>query len=96
MELVGDSAQQTRQVLINIGHILEEASCGFENVVKTTILMQDISQFSAVNEVYAEFFNQNQPARAAYQVAALPRGALVEIEAIAELGDLTEVAEVEK
>ena len=96
MELVGDAAQQTRQVLINMGNILEEANCGFENVVKTTILMQDISQLLAVNEVYAEFFNQNQPARVAYQVAALPRGALVEIEAIAELGEVTEVAEVEK
>eukprot|EP00092_Neocalanus_flemingeri_P021881 GFUD01023736.1.p1 GENE.GFUD01023736.1~~GFUD01023736.1.p1 ORF type:complete len:155 (-),score=45.50 GFUD01023736.1:138-602(-) len=83
MELVGDAVDQTRQALTNMGHILGAANCSFENVVKTTVLLQDINQFAAVNAVYAEFFTTNQPARAAFQVAALPKGAQVEIEAIA-------------
>merc|ERR1711997_509137 len=89
MELVGDAADQTR-------HALEEANCSFENVVKTTILMQDINQLLAINDVYAEFFPHNQPARIAFQVAALPKGALVEIEAIAKVTGVAEVAEVKK
>ena len=69
MELVGGAAEQTRQALTNMMHILEEANCSFENVVKTTVLLQDINQFAAVNAVYAEFFTDNQPARAAFQVS---------------------------
>ena len=96
MELVGDAADQTRQALENMRHVLEEANCSFENVVKTTILMQDINQLLAINDVYAEFFPHNQPARIAFQVAALPKGALVEIEAIAKVTGVAEVAEVKK
>merc|ERR1712106_369090 len=83
MELVGGAAEQTRQALTNMKHILEEANCSFDDIVKTTVLLQDINQFAAVNAVYAEFFTRDQPARAAFQVAALPKGAQVEIEAIA-------------
>ena len=74
---------QTRQSLANIGHILAAAGYSFADVVKTTVLLQDIGDFSAMNAVYAEFFTDDQPARVCYQVAALPKGALVEIDAVA-------------
>lgn len=74
---------QTRQSLANIGHILAAAGYSFADVVKTTVLLQDIGDFSAMNSVYAEFFTDDQPARVCYQVAALPNGALVEIDAVA-------------
>lgn len=78
-----DIAGQTRQVLTNLGAILAAADMGFENVVKTTVLLADIADFKAMNEVYATFFDGDFPARAAFQVAHLPLGARVEIEAIA-------------
>lgn len=74
---------QTRQSLMNVGAILKEAGLGYENVVKTTVLLADIADFAAMNGVYAEFFTEDKPARACYQVAALPLGVKVEIEAIA-------------
>lgn len=74
---------QTRQSLKNIGAILEEAGMTYENVVKTTVLLDDIANFSAANAVYAEFFTADKPARACFQVAALPMGVKIEIEAIA-------------
>ena len=74
---------QTRQSLTNIGAVLEEAGLGFSDVVKTTVLLKDISDFGAMNAVYAEFFPELKPARVCYQVAALPMGALVEIDAVA-------------
>ncbi len=74
---------QTRQSLKNVGAILAEAGMGYENVVKTTVLLDDIANFKAMNEVYAEFFTGDKPARACYQVAALPMGVKVEIEAVA-------------
>jgi len=74
---------QTRQSLRNIGAILEEAGLGFDDVVKTCVLLNDIKDFGAMNTVYAEFFPNGKPARVCYQVAALPKGALVEIDAIA-------------
>ncbi|MBO5194542.1 MAG: RidA family protein [Bacteroidales bacterium] len=74
---------QTRQSLRNVGAILKEAGLGYENVVKTTVLLADIADFAAMNGVYAEFFTEDKPARACYQVAALPLGVKVEIEAIA-------------
>merc|ERR1711942_304323 len=77
--------------LTNMGHILEAANCNFNNVVKTTVLLADINDFAAVNEVYTKFFTENFPARAAYQAAALPRGAMVEIEAVAVVGDIQTV-----
>ena len=76
-------ADQTRQSLKNIGAILAEAGLGYSNVVKTTVLLADIADFAAMNAVYAEFFTEDKPARACYQVAALPLGVGVEIEAIA-------------
>lgn len=74
---------QTKQSLKNIQAILESEGLSMKNVVKTTVLMQNIGDFAAMNEVYAEFFTEECPARAAYEVAKLPKGALVGIEAIA-------------
>ena len=76
-------ADQTRQSLKNIGAILAEAGMDYDNVVKTTVLLDDIANFNAMNDVYAEFFTGDKPARACYQVAALPMGVKVEIEAVA-------------
>lgn len=76
--------QQTEQSIKNIEAILEEAGSSLAQVAKTTVLLQDISDFAAMNQVYAKYFQGVCPARAAFQVAALPKGALVEIEAIAE------------
>ena len=78
-----DITTQTRQSLTNIKAILAEAGADMSNVVKTTVLLADIADFAAMNAVYAEYFTENKPARAAFAVKDLPRGALVEIEAIA-------------
>lgn len=74
---------QTRQSLQNMKSILEEAGLTMDNVVKTTVFLQDMSLFGDMNEVYAEFFSKDFPARCAYAVKALPKNALVEIECIA-------------
>ena len=85
-EFAGDDiAAQTRQSLTNIREILKAGGADMSHVVKTTVLLKDIADFAAMNEVYAEFFTEPYPARAAFQAAALPKGALVEIEAIAVL-----------
>lgn len=76
-------AEQTEQCLKNIGEILKAANSNFSHVVKTTILLTDINDFEAVNNVYKKYFTKDFPARAAYQVAALPKNARVEIEAVA-------------
>ena len=78
-----DISTQTRQSLSNVKAILEEAGYTLADVVKTTVLLSDMGNFAAMNAVYAEFFPSNCPARAAFAVKALPKGALVEIEAIA-------------
>ena len=78
-----DIAAQTRQSLTNIKNILEAAGTDMKSVVKTTVLLADIGDFAALNGVYAAFFEAPYPARAAFQVAALPKAALVEIEAVA-------------
>ena len=78
-----DIQTQTRQSLTNIGYILEAAGMSYADVTKTTVLLKDIGDFAAMNEVYAQFFMEPFPARAAFQVAALPKNALVEIEAVA-------------
>jgi 2-iminobutanoate/2-iminopropanoate deaminase len=84
--LVGeDVASQTRQALQNIKAVLEASSSCLDHVVKTTVYLADIGDYGAMNEVYAEFFAENPPARAAFQVAALPLGARVEIAAIAQV-----------
>ena len=78
-----DIQGQTEQSLKNIGAILAEAGYGYEDVVKTTVLLADIADFGPMNEVYAKFFKGDCPARAAFAVKDLPKGAKVEIEAIA-------------
>ncbi len=79
------AAEQAVQVFKNIKAILEAAGIGFGDVVKATVLLKNMADFASVNEVYARQFSGDFPARAAFEVAALPRGALVEIEAIATL-----------
>ena len=74
---------QTRQSLDNLGHILREAGYDYSNVVKTTVLLQSIGDFAAMNAVYAGYFTSEMPARICFEVAALPMGALVEIDAVA-------------
>lgn len=74
---------QTRQSLDNLGAILNAADLDYSDVVKTTVLLADIKDFAAMNAVYAQYFPQPSPARVCFQVAALPMGALVEIDAIA-------------
>ena len=76
-------AAQTRQSLTNIKAILTEAGADMSNVVKTTVLLANMADFAAMNAVYAEFFTAPYPARAAFQAAALPKNALVEIECVA-------------
>ncbi|MCR4892130.1 MAG: RidA family protein [Lachnospiraceae bacterium] len=78
-----DIREQTRQSLKNVGEILKAAGMDYSNVVKTTVLLADINDFAAMNEVYGEFFTEPYPARAAFQAAAIPKGAKVEIEAVA-------------
>jgi 2-iminobutanoate/2-iminopropanoate deaminase len=79
----GGIEAQTRQALLNLDEIINAAGSDISQVVKTTVFLKDINDFSAMNKVYAEFFNENPPARSAIQVAALPKEGLVEIEAIA-------------
>jgi 2-iminobutanoate/2-iminopropanoate deaminase len=79
----GGIKEQTGQVLTNIGAILNAAGCTYDNVVKCTCLMANMDDFKAMNEVYAQYYNQYPPARAAYAVVKLPLGALIEIETIA-------------
>ena len=83
-EFPGEDIQsQTRQSLTNIQNILAEAGATMANVVETMVLLDDINDFVPMNEVYAEFFEEPYPARAAFQVVALPKGAKVEIKAVA-------------
>ena len=79
----GGIKEQTRQSILNAKAILEEAGCSLSNVVKTTVLLSDIADFAAMNEVYASFFSEPVPARSAFAVRDLPKGALIEIEMIA-------------
>ncbi|CAG7824760.1 unnamed protein product [Allacma fusca] len=89
-EVLEGIENQTRQALTNIGHVLTAAGATYNNVVKVTVLLDDIKNFDVMNKVYSEFFTQNLPARAAYQVAKLPKNALIEIEAVAVVGEITE------
>ncbi len=85
-ELVeGGIEAQTRQVLTNLNHVLEASDSGLNYVVKTTVFLKDMNDFAKMNAVYGEFFSQNPPARSTIAAAALPKGALVEIEVIALL-----------
>ena len=86
MEIVeGDVKAQTAQSLKNLQAILKEAGAGFSNVVKTTVFIKDMNEFAQINEVYAEYFGENKPARACVEVARLPKDVKVEIELIAVL-----------
>ena len=81
-----DIVTQTKQVLTNVSEVLSAAGTSMDKVVKTTVLLKNMGDFATVNEIYATFFTgEILPARAAFEVAALPKGALVEIEAIAEV-----------
>jgi len=82
----GDVRAQTRRVLENMGEILKAAGASFAGVVKATVYLADLTDFAAMNEVYAGFFGDPAPARAALQVSRLPRDVRVEIEAIVYLG----------
>lgn len=79
----GGIKEQAHQVLKNIGAILEAAGCSYQNVVKSTCLLANMDDFKDMNEVYAQYYSENPPARAAYGVVKLPLGALIEIETIA-------------
>ena len=86
-ELVeGGVEAETRQALLNLENVLEAAGSSLEHVVKTTVFLRDMGEFGLMNGVYAEFFTGTPPARSAIQAAALPKGAAVEIEAIAVTG----------
>ncbi len=82
----GGIVEQTTQVLKNIAAVLEAAGYTKEHVVKCTVLMQDLEDFTAMNEVYGQFFTSAQPARSTFQVAALPLGVKIEVEVIATKG----------
>ncbi len=81
----GGIDDQTRQVLENLDAVLAEAGTSWDRVVKTTVFLTDLADFSSMNAVYAEFLGSAKPARSTVQVAALPRGARVEIELVAEV-----------
>ena len=79
-----DISEQTKLVMDNIGAILKAAGLSYENIVKTTCLLADINDFAAMNKVYAEYFPTNPPARSAFAVKDLPKGARLEIEVMAQ------------
>jgi len=82
----GSPVEQTRLIMKNVGAVLEQAGASYNDVVKCDIFVTDLGQFKAINEVYAEFFEAEPPARATVEVSALPLGVDVEISAIAFLG----------
>lgn len=82
-ELKEGIAAQAKQAMDNLGAVLEEAGAGFDTVVKTVIYLADIADFAVVNEIYAGYFESDPPARSCFQVAALPKGGLLEVECIA-------------
>ncbi|MDT8369403.1 MAG: RidA family protein [Longimicrobiales bacterium] len=84
-QVPGDVAAQTERSLLNLRAILEAAGAGMDTVVKTTVFLQDMGDFAAMNEVYARHFGDHRPARAAVQAAALPKGVDVEIECVARV-----------
>jgi len=82
----GDAAEQTRRVMENLGAVLRAAGADFSEVVRSTVYLVNLADFGKVNEVYGGYFSSEPPARVTVQVAALPRGASVEIEMIAHVG----------
>ena len=86
MKIVGGTAaEQCRQVMVNIGELLKSSGADFSQVIKTTIFLTDMADFAAINEVYAEFFSSEPPARACVEVSRLPKDVKIEIEVIAML-----------
>lgn len=86
-ELVGTEIRsQTEQVFKNLGGVLEAAGSDYDQVVKVTVFMRDLSEFAVMNEVYATFFKEDHPARAAVEVSRLPKDVLVEADAVAYIG----------
>jgi 2-iminobutanoate/2-iminopropanoate deaminase len=83
----GGIQEQTERVLANLREILQSAGAGMESVVRTTVYLTDLAEFAGMNQVYAKHFPGAPPARSTLQVAALPRGAQVEIDAIARVGE---------
>ena len=84
MEIISGGVEaETRQVLTNLKQVLEAANSGLNYVVKTTVFLRDMADFPKMNAIYSEFFPENPPARSAVEVAALPKGVAVEIEAVA-------------
>jgi 2-iminobutanoate/2-iminopropanoate deaminase len=84
-DLVEGFEKQTHQVLKNLAEVLESSNSNLEKVVKATIYLSDINNYPKMNVIYGEYFSEHKPARVAFAVAALPKGALIEIEVIAEL-----------
>ena len=85
-ELAGPGvAEQTEQLMVNLGAILDAAGSGLDKLVKTTVFLMDLADFAAMNEVYAKHVGDRPPARSTVQISGLPTGALVEIEAIAHV-----------
>jgi 2-iminobutanoate/2-iminopropanoate deaminase len=80
-----DIAEQTEQIMVNLGAILEAAGSGLDKLVKTTVFLMDLDDFAAMNEVYARHVGDRPPARSTVQISGLPSGALVEIEAVAHV-----------
>lgn len=85
--VAGGIPEQAERVLENLKEILQAAGAGMDSVVRTTVYLTDLAEFSRMNEVYARYFTGSPPARSTVQVGALPRGARVEIDAIAKIGD---------
>ena len=85
-ELAGETVEaQARQVFANLEQVLAAAGCGFADVLKTTVFLTDFANFAEVNSIYAEYFVEPFPARSCVQIAALPRGSLLEVELIAKI-----------
>lgn len=84
-ELVTDVTEAAKAALNNLKIVLEGAGSSLDQCVKVTVFLTDMNDFAAVNEVYATYFTQNEPARSAFAVAALPKGAVLEVEAIAHM-----------
>ena len=82
--VAGGVAAETRQVMANIRAVLEKANLTFANIIKTTIFLSNLADFTEVNQIYAEYFTKDFPARSTVEVKALPKGVKIEIEAIAE------------
>ena len=78
-----DISEQTRQALLNLKAVVQAGGSSFDKVIKTTVFITDMAQFGAINAVYSEFFSEPYPARSCVQVAALPKGVSIEIEAVA-------------